>query len=139
MRKRSLQDLISRHGELRTTGHSDRFGDSSRVEQFSPCLGERSLGLCLMFVYTGLLFLVAERLNLCWIAAWDSVASEVCVSILLHKINIEQLLCFCSGLIVVPGTQMAVYEGDCFGQVVIILYDVGEVGICFSSFVSRCV
>ena len=91
MCERSLQDLVSGHGELCTTGHSNLFGDGSRVEQFSPCLGKGSLCLCLMFVYTGLFFLVAKRLNLCWIATWSGMASEICVSILLHKVDIEQL------------------------------------------------
>lgn len=91
MRKRSLQDLLTRHGKLRTTGHSDLFGNGGRVEQLSPCLGKGSLGICLMLVYAGLLFLVAERLNLCWIATWGGMASEVCVSILLHKVDVQQL------------------------------------------------
>lgn len=34
---------------------------------------------------------------------------------------------------------MAVYEGDCFGQLVVILDDIGEVAICFSTFVFGCV
>lgn len=91
MRKRSFQDLLSRHGELRTTGNSNLLRNGSRVEQVSPCLSKGPLGLCLMFVYIGLLFLLAERLNFCWVATWGGMASEVCISILLHKVDIEQL------------------------------------------------
>ena len=138
MRKWSLQDLVSRHGKLRTAGHSDLFGNGSRVEQFSPCLSKGSLGLGLMFIYTGLLFLIAEWLNLCWIATWSGMASEVCVSILLHEIYIQQLQRFRSVLVVVPGSEMAVYEGNCFGQLVVVLDDVREVCRRFSPLVFRC-
>lgn len=137
MCKRSFQDLISRHGKLRAAGNPDLFGNGSRVEQFRPCLSKGPLSLCLVFIYSGLLFLVAKWLNLCWIATWSGMTSEVRVPVLLHKIDIEQLQRFRSVLIVVPGAEMTVYKCDCFRQLAVVLDDIAEVYVGLSSLVSR--
>lgn len=91
MRQGSFQDLISRDCELSTTGHTNLFRDDCGVEQVGPCLSKGILGRCFVLVYPSLLFLIAEWLNLCRIAAWCSVASEVCVTVLLNEVDVQQL------------------------------------------------
>jgi hypothetical protein len=138
VRKRPLQDLVPRHGELGAASHSNLFWHGSGIEQFRPSLSKGSLGRCFVFVYTCLLFLVAKRLYLCRVTAWSCVTPEVCVSVLLYKIYVEQLQCFRGVLVIVPGAEMAVYEGDGLREMVVMFNDVRKIGIRFSSFVSCC-
>lgn len=84
-----------------------------------------------------------ERLDLVW-AAGGEHASEIGVSIALDEGSVESGKTLDIGVahsVGVPGARVArlvrMYEGDYFGEMGVVLGDVGEVGGGFTAFVRR--
>lgn len=72
-------------------------------------------------------------------------ATKICVPVALDELNIESLQCNYVRVLAVIGMPsgwvpifVRMDEGDCGGEIIIVLDNVGEVRICFHPFVPQC-